>query len=271
MALSTDTPRTKTLHYLGPEGSYHSVVARALADQYVLKPERDFESIYASLRENHEGLVAIENSHTGDIQPNFSKVMGGEYRILGEYELPINHVLMTHHTKTLYEVKKIYVHPQIILQCSEFLHSLPDHEKVSVNASSEGATRISKGDTDSATIGSKELATKYGLEVRQENIGNVKNNITRFYHITKSDQQRTEFKTGDKVAMTFTLPHSSGALSHVLSYFTLQQANLTKLESIPLHNKVWEYQFFVEMIIDIPFSTDNFKHLISHLTILGVY
>lgn len=271
MALSTENRDHKTVHYLGPVGSYHSVVARQLEGNFTLQPEKDFQSIYESLSSVDEGLVAIENSHTGDIQPNFGKIVSGHYRIVGEYELPIKHVIMTHPSKTLYEVNKIFVHPQIQLQCSEYLHSLPDHEKITVNASSEGATRISEGDYSAATIGSRELAEKYGLKVQGENIGNVQNNVTRFFHIAQSNIELTSFDQGDKVAMVFSLPHSAGSLSHVLSYFTLQQANLTKIESMPITNKVWEYQFYVEMEVNVPFGVENFKHLVSDLKVLGVY
>jgi chorismate mutase/prephenate dehydratase len=44
----------------------------------------------------------------------------------------------------------------------------------------------------------------------------------------------------------FALPHQSGSLHEILTIFAVNGLNLVKLESRPLPDRKWEYQFYVE-------------------------
>ncbi|MCK9179570.1 MAG: prephenate dehydratase, partial [Bacteroides sp.] len=79
----------------------------------------------------------------------------------------------------------------------------------------------------------------------------------------------------NKTSLVFTLPHEEGSLSQVLSVFSFYQMNLTKIQSLPIIGREWEYQFY----IDVTYSNYErylqaltaIKPLISQLKILGEY
>jgi len=79
----------------------------------------------------------------------------------------------------------------------------------------------------------------------------------------------------NKASIVFTLPHSEGSLSKVLSVLSFYDINLTKIQSLPIIGSEWEYQFYV----DVKYSDyDRYKQslhaiypLISELKVLGEY
>jgi prephenate dehydratase len=50
----------------------------------------------------------------------------------------------------------------------------------------------------------------------------------------------------NKASVVFTLPHAEGSLSKVLSVFSFYGINLTKIQSLPIIGREWEYQFYVD-------------------------
>jgi chorismate mutase/prephenate dehydratase len=50
----------------------------------------------------------------------------------------------------------------------------------------------------------------------------------------------------DKTSILFGTRHVPGALYHVLGPFVERRINLTKIESYPLKERLWEYLFFVD-------------------------
>ena len=50
--------------------------------------------------------------------------------------------------------------------------------------------------------------------------------------------------------MVFTLPHTEGSLSQVLSILSFYKINLTKIQSLPIIGREWEYQFYIDIVFD---------------------
>jgi chorismate mutase/prephenate dehydratase len=50
----------------------------------------------------------------------------------------------------------------------------------------------------------------------------------------------------DKTSMLFGTPHVPGALHHALQPFARGHLNLTRIESYPMKDRMWEYLFFVD-------------------------
>jgi len=79
----------------------------------------------------------------------------------------------------------------------------------------------------------------------------------------------------NKASIVFTLPHAEGSLSKVLSVFSFYDINLTKIQSLPIIGREWEYQFYV----DFKFADHErykqslvaIKPLIRELQTLGEY
>ena len=90
----------------------------------------------------------------------------------------------------------------------------------------------------------------------------------------KAGQMRNT-KDANKASLAFTLPHEEGSLSAILSVLSFYKLNLTKIQSLPIIGKEWQYMFYV----DLSFDQDRRFHqavnaispLVSELKILGEY
>ena len=79
----------------------------------------------------------------------------------------------------------------------------------------------------------------------------------------------------DKSSIVFSLPHEEGSLSQVLSILSFYKINLTKIQSLPIIGKEWEYLFYVDVTYDdlvrYRQSIDAITPLTRDLIILGEY
>ena len=128
-----------------------------------------------------------------------------------------------------------------------------------------------------AAICGRYAAELYGLNVLEDDIQTNKRNFTRFLVVTDSCNA-TEFKNQkavDKASIAFTLPHSQGSLSAVLVIFSFYGMNLTKIQSLPIIGREWEYRFYVNLTFNdytrYRQSIDAVRPLISDFKILGEY
>ena len=85
----------------------------------------------------------------------------------------------------------------------------------------------------------------------------------------------TDGKILNKASLVFTLPHEEGSLAKVLSILSYYNMNLTKIQSLPIVGREWEYQFYVDLSFDqflrYKQSLDAIIPLTKDLQILGEY
>jgi prephenate dehydratase len=90
----------------------------------------------------------------------------------------------------------------------------------------------------------------------------------------KADFLRSLPKT-NKSSLVFSLPHEEGSLSQVLSILSFYKINLTKIQSLPIIGREWEYKFYVDVtfddIIRYRQSIDAITPLTREMKILGEY
>lgn len=131
-----------------------------------------------------------------------------------------------------------------------------------------------------AAICSVHAAKLYGMRILQENIETNKHNFTRFLVVAdrwRTDELRAETvsRQADKANIVFSLPHEEGSLSAILSIFTFYRINLTKIQSLPIIGREWEYMFYVDVTFNnytrFRQSIDAVRPLTKEITILGEY
>ena len=115
------------------------------------------------------------------------------------------------------------------------------------------------------------------MKVLEEGIEDNKHNYTRFLLMCDpwtADTLR-DVRRADKASLVFTVPHEEGQLSQILSIFSFYRINLTKIQSLPIIGREWEYQFYVDVTYDDYFryrqSIDAVQPLTKALKILGEY
>lgn len=195
-------------------------------------------------KEADYGVLPIENSSTGGIQDIYDLLTGYDNYIVGEHILKIEQVLVGLAGSSIGSLKKVYSHPQGLLQCASFFDANPNVKAVPYHSTSASAKKIVEdNDYESAAIASKSAAHYYGLTILKENLNYENTNSTRFIVIA---QDRLYLSNANKVSICFELPHESGSLYNMLSHFIYNNLNMTKIESRPIKGRPWEYRFFVD-------------------------
>ena len=69
--------------------------------------------------------------------------------------------------------------------------------------------------------------------------------------------------------------HETGSLSKVLSIFSIHGLNLTKIQSVPIMDKPWQYSFYVDLVFPTYATFKSVLEILKHQTedveVLGVY
>jgi Prephenate dehydratase len=130
-----------------------------------------------------------------------------------------------------------------------------------------------RGKKNEAAIGSSLAGEMYGLNLLAEGIEDNSSNMTRFLVIGRGESTVTG---NDKTSLIFATPHSPGSLHRALSSFARRKINLSKIESHPVKERLWEYLFFVDMIGHITDKRvkgclQELKEKTTFLKILGSY
>ena len=178
----------------------------------------------------------------------------------------------------LEDITEVNSHPVALMQCRDFLSHHPRLKVVEAEDTAGSAEIISREHLHGhAAICSKFAAPLYGMKVLEEGIETNKHNFTRF--LVFSQPQRAnllrDIRKANKASLVFILPHEQGSLSQVLSIFSFYKMNLTKIQSLPLVGKEWQYMFYVDLGFDdytrYSQSIDAITPLTQELKILGEY
>ena len=272
----------KRIAIQGIEGSFHDIAAHQFFDdeEVQLICCSSFEQVFAELRRDPTviGMVAIENPIAGSLLHNYELLRDSGATIVGEHKLRIKHSFMCLPEDDWSDIQEVHSHPVALMQCRTFLDRHPELKVVEASDTAGAAATIARGQMHGhAAIGSKHVANLYGLKVLEEGIETNKHNFTRFLVFaspSRANLLRNIMET-DKASIVFALPHEEGSLSHVLSVLSFYKLNLTKIQSLPIIGREWEYLFYV----DVQFhdytrysqGIDAIRPLTSDLKILGEY
>ena len=244
----------KRIAIQGGEGSYHEIAARAYfsEEEIEIVPCETFRDVFKSIDTDNDllGLIAIENTIAGSLLQNHNLLRESGCLIIGEYKLRISHQFAVLPGQNILDIKDVHSHPIALMQCEDFLEENKHLLAVESDDTATSAKEIAeKKITGRAAICSRSAAEKYGLEILAESIETNKRNFTRFLLIAKSDMAY-RMNLGmelNKSTIVFTLPHEEGSLSKVLTILSFYNINLTKIQSLPIIGREWEYQFYVAL------------------------
>ena len=236
----------------GGFGAFHEIAATHYFNNENIEiiPRNTFKDLMKSLKERKAeyGIMAIENSIAGSILPNYSLIKDSPMHIVGEIYLRIKQNLIALPGQKIEGITEVHSHPMAILQCQEFFDQYPWIKLIESLDTAISAREISeKKLLRIGAIASTMAATKYKLEVMAEAIETNKMNYTRFL-ILKENGGGPDISKVNKASVHFALAHRTGSLSKILSILSYYDINLTKIQSLPIMGKDWEYQFYIDVI-----------------------
>lgn len=263
----------------GIESSFHHLAVQKLFSNtnVTLMPCDSFDKVTESITNLSAdfGVIAIENSIAGSILSNYTLIDREDLQILDEVYLNIDMYVMALEGETLHTIDEIHSHPVALQQCKDYLMRVQPHCKIveGKDTASE-ARRIKEGNLKGvAAIAGKQVAERYGLKILDSHVQSLKEDKTRFVVLgRKSEAPQID---ANKASLKFVLDHEVGNLSNVLQLLNTFSINLTKIQSLPIPEKPWEYAFFVDVLFeDQALFSEVITMLgktVKELKILGVY
>ena len=266
----------------GIAGCYHEAAARAYFGEEEIETVAcaTFAEMFdrMALDRSLLGIIAIENTIAGSLLQNHELLRKSNLNIVGEYKLRISHVLAALPGETLDDIREVNSHPMALMQCGEFLKTHPRMKLVEKDDTAGSAQEIAQHHlTGHAAICGRLAAQIYGLNILAEGIETNKRNFTRF--LVVADPLYSDWLTAgkriNKASLVFSLPHTQGSLSKVLTILTFYDINLSKIQSMPIIGREWEYRFYIDLTFDnftrYKQSLDAIRPLTKNFKILGEY
>ena len=272
----------KRIAIQGELGCFHDAAARSFFndDEVETIPCDTFISMFDLLKTDASmlGIVAIENTIAGSLLQNHELLRQSNHIIVGEYKMHISHVLAALPGQTIEELTEVNSHPMALMQCEQYLLRHSNLKMVEKNDTAGSAKEISeKHLMGHAAVCGKYAAELYGLNILEEGIQTNKRNFTRFLVIADPVEAPAILgnKVKNKASLVFTLPHTHGSLSKILTIFSFYDINLSKIQSLPIIGREWEYRFYINLTFDdytrYRQSIDAVRPLINDFKILGEY
>ena len=243
-----------------------------------LVPLPNFSALFRALaaRKIDFAAVPIENTLVGSIHENYDLLLKYHLPILAETKIRIVHALIAPRGVSLRSLKRVFSLPVALGQCMKFLDKNSRLEPVPFYDTAGSVKMIlEKKLSDAAAIASEAAATLYGGRILKRDIGDHKQNYTRFFLLAHPSMAKSR-PQGTKTSIVFVTRNISGALFRCISVFALRDINLTKIESRPLQGRPWEYLFYLDFIGN-PASPsarnalNNMAEITEFLRILGCY
>lgn len=271
----------KKIAIQGVKGCFHEQAARLFYEEHGnIVPEivecSTFEGLYESLEKGQAdaAVMAIENTVSGGLLPNFELLRKYDRKIKGEVFLRIQQNLMVLPGQRLEDIKEVRTHYMAINQTREFFKNCPWIRLVESEDTAKSAAEVaSEGLMGVGAVASTLAAELYGLDIIAESIETYKQNFTRF--LILDDGIEVDKAKVNKASMCFTLPHSPGSLAHVLTIMSFYGMNLTRIQSLPIPGQEWQYFFYVDIKFDDYVRYEQalaaVRPLMEDMNVLGEY
>ncbi len=227
----------------GVEGAYSHQAALSFFGEAPISFAPTWKQVFEDVKAGRAqfGVLPVENSAAGSVTGVYDLILRYRFFIVGAEAVRVEHCLAAADRET--PVTAVVSHPQALSQCAEYLesHGLKAVEYSNTAAAAKYvAEQKPKG---VAALCSREAARQYRLSILEENVQDEKDNTTRFVIISK---EPIFPENAEKISLCFSLPHTPGALHTVLARFALCGLNMTKIESRPIPDKAFTYDFYLD-------------------------
>ncbi len=258
---------TKRIAIQGYPGAFHEIATRCYYPEQSLEmiPADTFDELVEVVEAGIHadgGMMAIENTIAGSLLKNYQLLNSSGLQITGEVFLRIRQNLMALPGQKIEDLKEVHSHPVAIEQCRRFFKKYQHIKLVSMEDTALSAKRIREGELAGiGAIASTLAAERYDMDLLAEGIETNKKNFTRFLVVGKEVPTIFPSKI-NKISISFSVPHEAGSLHKALKVLADYQANMTKVQSVPLIGEAWRYIFFIDFILE---KYSNFSAILEAL------
>jgi prephenate dehydratase len=248
----SETRASETYSYLGPAGTF-TEAALAQVPEAAGKTWRAVNNVGQALDDVVEGrsvaaMIAIENTIEGGVTASQDALANiPNLRIIGEYLVSVNFVLVARPGTTLADVKTINAHPVAYAQCHLWVDAtLPQHAHIPASSNVAAAEALFTSDLAEAAIAPPGIVDHHDLVVLAKDIGDLANAQTRFVLVSRT--VGLPAPTGaDKTSVIVELPDDRpGMLVEMLEQFATRGVSLSLIQSRPIGDALGRYRFVID-------------------------
>jgi chorismate mutase/prephenate dehydratase len=232
--------------YLGPAGTFtQAATHKHFGHSVNAIPLNTIADIFREVEAGacHFGVVPVENSTEGVVSHTLDNFIQSPLQIAGEVTLRIHQHLLSR-DETCQTIKTLYSHQQSFAQCRLWLdRHLTTAQRVTVNSNAEAA-RLTAQQPGTAAIASEAAADLYDLHILARRIEDDPGNTTRFLIIGPDDAPPSG---RDKTSLLLSCRNESGGLHRLLTPLAEHGISMTRIESRPSRQGIWDYVFFIDL------------------------
>ncbi|WP_203136530.1 prephenate dehydratase [Microbacterium sp. JZ31] len=251
--MPSDAAPRRTYSYLGPAGTFTEAALDQVPEArgQIWHPVHNVGEALAAVAEGRSdaAMIAIENSIDGGVstaQDALARIPN--LRIVGEYLVPVDFVLVGAPGTRIEDVKLVSAHPVAYAQCLGWLTAnLPSHQHVPAASNVASAVGVLDGSSPAeAAIAPPGITAHHDVEVLARGIGDNPDAVTRFVLVTGPTAPPAP--TGaDKTSVIVELPEDrAGTLLEMLEQFSTRGINLSLIQSRPIGDALGRYRFVID-------------------------
>ncbi len=211
----------------------------------------DFTSTLAAVSsgECESALLPVVNSIVGRIRESYQLMQKHALFIIAEKYFPIEHCLAVFPGTKIERIEEIASHPVALQQCQKLIGSRDNWVALPfVDTAAAAAMVANKECNKIAAICSRKAAEHHQLEIIDNKIADEPQNITRFLCLSR-ELQSPQHENAKSTLLLKPLPKQD-ALAALLRTLEQHSYQVEHLESWPVPDHPWSYQFFVDIIGD---------------------
>ena len=184
----------------GGKGSFSEEAANIFAIKHGVK---DFEIIYLisskgviKAVESDEvsfGVFAMENAQGGVVIESVEALAEYRCRIVEMFHITVKQNLLAKHGIFMGDITEIHSHQQALRQCKDYLaEHFWTRPLIETDDTAEAARRLSEGKLKETigVVGSEYCAELYDLHILEQDIHDLKHNLTLFLSVEKIEDKR---------------------------------------------------------------------------------
>lgn len=227
--------------YLGPDGSFASLLARKRYAGYTQVPLPSIPEVieFVAASEDRKGIIPVENSSGGIIYDTIDALVQDEsgLKIQEEIGVAVKLAFLGRRGET---VGVIYSHFAPMRHCSRWIKRNHPEAKVQTLSSTSESVRRAASEKNAAAIASIDSAKLYGLDVLEYPIEEGIPNVTNFFTLGHDDN-----RAGRDTSLIVQLKNQFGSLYEFLGPFARHGVNLKRIISRNVIGAPNTYVFFV--------------------------
>ena len=268
----------KKISFQGVEGAYSHLAVQEFFPESEPVPCKTFE-IAISKAESEQvdfAMIPIENSAAGRVADIHRLLPKSDLHINYEHFQRVEHKLLIHPDSKIENIKKIISHEQALAQCSNKIQKLDFDILVGADTAGSAKNIYENKVLDTAAIASSLAADIYTLKIVDESFANSKNNITRFYVMSKDENKDYDPKKKYISSFLFAVNNTPGSLFKVMGGFATNNVNMIKLESYNYGANFVITEFYCEIEghpdqENTKLALEDLNHYCSKVRKLGVF